>query len=388
MEAVYNGFLVLMLGMWLLGLFKLQGPSSITEWTSRHRRLIPAALWTVFLAFLVGYILLFNQLNQVHDIPEAVSGAVNGFDRGLNPYVAKVVPRFGGHDALGYTLSMGTYNYMPLDLLVYSGMHALLGFAGFPEWFVISNILFSTVAFVLFHDLVPLRWRSYIPVAGMVILFFSFDNCSLTVLLMVAAMFSLMRLGTNSAVPLAIFLMGLAILTKIYAAIPFAVLVLWLLEDALRARSPSKVGAASAGVAGSLGAGALLILPFGLTNVLDSAAFFHLSASARDGTMSGGTLLADIAMNSPYYAMIAVGALIASLAASIRLRNLFDRVVLVSIVFMMVAAKSSYSLMTVPGLFLVVRFYGWSRRTQIPEPFAARTSMPPSVKLPREDLAG
>ncbi len=385
LDIAYNGFLFFMLAMCLLGMLKLQGPRRLTVWVRHHSRFIVGILWAAFISFLVGYLVFFNALKDEHDIPDAVSAAVNGFDNGLNPYVDAVVPRFETHNGLEYTLGMGTYNYLPLDLLVYSGMHYVLGFAGFPFWFVLSNLAFLAIAFYLFHELVPVKWASYIPFAGMVALFYSFDNCSLTILLMILSVYALTRLKWGYSPALSVFLMGLAVLTKVYAAIPFAVLVIWLLQEQFRTRRPWEALKVFGGVGASLAAGALLVLPFGMTDVLNSAVFFHLSASSRSGTASGGTVLAELAMNNAYYAYIAVGAVIVALIASIRLRDLYDRIMIVSFVFLMVVVKDSLSLVTIPGIFLAIRFYWWSHPERVREDEPVAVAAPTTVVNLRSD---
>lgn len=377
LDIAYNGFLFFMLAMFLLGMFKVQGASRLTVWAKKHSRLVVGILWAAFISFIVAYLVFFNALDREHDIPEAVSAAVNGFDNGLNPYVDGVVPRFETHNGQEFTIAMGTYNYLPLDLLVYSGMHHILGIAGFPFWFVLSNLAFLAVAFYLLHELVPVKWASYLPFAGMVALFYSFDNCSLTILLMVMSVYVLTRLNWSYSAPLSVLLMGLAVMTKVYAAIPFAVLVIWLVQQEVRKRRPMEALKVFGGVGASLVAGVLLILPFGFTDVLNSAVFFHLSASTRGGTESGGTVLAELAMNSAYYAYIALGAVVVAMIASLRLRDMYDRIMLVSFVFLMVVVKNSLSLVTIPGIFLAIRFYWWSH------PVRGREDEPAAVMVPK-----
>jgi len=112
-------------------------------------------------------------------------------------------------------------------------------------------------------------------------------------------------------------------------------------------------GAASATI------GVAVMIPFGIMNVLNSAVFFHLSTATRAGTSVGGTALAELAMGSPYYAYIAIGAIVAALLVSLKFRSLYDRVVLVSIAFSLVSIKSSSALLIVPGLFIVLRVREW-----------------------------
>jgi len=146
--------------------------------------------------------------------------------------------------------------------------------------------------------------------------------------------------------------MGLAVLTKAYAVVPFIVLVLWLVGEQLRLRRVEETVRLAMAGAASAAIGVLVMLPFGVSNVLNSAVFFHMSTTSRAGTSVGGTALAELAMGSPYFAYIAVGAIIAALLVSLKSRSLYDRIALVSI-------KSSYALLIVPGLFIVLRVREW-----------------------------
>ncbi len=371
-------------------MFKAGQPQLIASWFRRRRIFSLVVMWTMFIALIVGYALLFDEMNRSHDIQDAVQGAVTGLDNGLNPYVEPVVPRFHARGADGnYSFDNGTYNYLPLDLLVYSGMHHLLGAAGYPGWFVAANLIFASIAFALFRDLAPLKLEYYVPFAGMVSIYFSLDNSSLTLLLMVLSVMSLRQLGSRYGPAVSVMIMGLAVLTKAYAVVPYAVLVIWLVQRELRDNHLKDVGRVLAGVAGSVAIGVLLVLPFGFTNVLDSAVFFHLSEASRHGTMTGGTLLAELAKTSPYYGYIAVGAVSVAIAASLRLKDLYDRIVFVSCVFLMVVVNSSPSLVLLPGIFLAFRFVEWARPTRSEtKTVAPRVLGAPSRKIPEgEDAA-
>lgn len=352
-DIFYNGVLALIVAFWILGI-RAPRVGKLMTVLKKHRKVVATVLWIAFLALASSFVLYFDYFDDIHDIDEAVdAGAVATAD-GVNPYSVPVVPRFQEKYSDDLTWSNGTYNYLPLDLVVYTAAREVFGFLGTPVWFVVSNLAFSAVAFYLLRELVRVKWLSYVPFAGIVMLFYAFDNASLTMLLMVASMYAYSRFKTYPEVT-AILLMTLAALTKAYAIFPLAVMVLFELQRALAERSLAKTSRVV--VASVIGAaiGLAVILPFGLTEVLDSAVFFHASEDARAGTSYGGTLLAEIASESELFTYAAVAVMGLALVLSFLLRNMNDRVLLVIIAFLLVSVKSSQGTLTVAGLFLAIR---------------------------------
>jgi hypothetical protein len=205
-------------------------------------------------------------------------------------------------------------------------------------------LVFSGIAMAVLRPLVRVKWTTFVPVAGTVMLFYSFDNASLTLLLMVLSVYAYRTNKTHPAF-FAIVMMSLATLTKVYAAIPLLLLVLFELEKQLKGRN----WRAASGVIALL-----LLVPFGVQTVLDSAVFFHTSGEAREGTSIGGTVLAEIAAESAYYAVLSIVLVLVALVVSFKLKSLNDRVLLVAVVFLLVSIKSSLAPLSVAGLFLVL----------------------------------
>jgi hypothetical protein len=363
-----------MVAVWLIGMVKRKSLAGLTGSLKRHGRMfVPIVVWAVFLVLCASYIVWFDQFSAAHDIPEAVDAGVIDVSHGGNPYVDKVIPRFDTKYGIDTKVDFGTYNYLPVDLMVYAGLHRAFGFLGSPMWFVVSNLMLWSVAFAAFYEFVNIKLRGYIPFAGTCILFYSFDNAALTALLMVASIYALKKLRSDKAGMVSIMIMGLAVLTKAYAIVPFIVLFLWLFGEQLRIRRAGEsIRIVTAGVA-SAAVGVLVMIPFGVMNVLNSAVFFHLSSVDRAGTSVGGTVLAELAMGSPYYAYLAIGAVVAALLVSLKLSSLYDRIALVSIAFSLVSIKSSLALLIVPGLFIVLRVREWM---EVKEPPPAEIEMP------------
>lgn len=360
LDLLFNGFLFFMVAIWLVGMMKRRSLAGFTGSLKKHGRiLVPIVVWLVFISFCASYIVWFDQFSDAHDIPDAVNAGVIDVSHGGNPYVDKVIPRFDTKYGLDTKLDFGTYNYLPVDLMVYAGLHKALGFMGSPLWFVTSNLILWTAAFAAFYPFVHIKLRGYIPFAGTCMLFYSFDNAALTALLMVASIYALKRLRSDRAGMMSVMIMGLAVLTKAYAVVPFIVLVLWLFREQLRLRVAGETIRLVTASMTSAAIGVLVMIPFGIMNVLNSAVFFHLSTTSRAGTSVGGTVLAELAMGSPYFAYLAVGVVVAALAVSLKLGNLYDRIVLVSVAFSLISIKSSLALLVVPALFIVLRVREW-----------------------------
>jgi len=338
--------------LWLVGI-RPAGVGRFVSALKRHKLVIVSLLWFAFVVFAVLFALNFSYFEEIHDIDDAVDAAVNGIDDGLNPYAEDIIPRFKERYSPDPEWAYGPYNYLPLDLLVYFAAWGLLGDLGTPVWFVLANLVFSGIAMVVLRPLVRAKWATFVPVAGTVMLFYSFDNASLTLLLMVLSIY-LYRTNKTHPALFSIVLMSLATLTKVYAAIPLIVLVLFELEKQLRGRN-WRVASEVVIAACLSGAIALILLvPFGVQTVLDSAVFFHTSGEAREGTSIGGTVLAEIAAESAYYAVVSIALVLIALVVSFRLKSVNDRVLLVAIVFLLVSIKSSLAPLSVAGLFLVL----------------------------------
>ncbi len=381
LDIFYNGVLLSILLLWLLS-ERPKRFGRLISFAKTHPTSLVLVLWTMFLSFVVAYGLCFDQLADMHDIPNAVDSAVLSQSGGVNPYSHDVVPRFEGRYTSHPSWSLGPYNYLALDLIVYYGIHAVAGGLGMPFWFVAANLMFSAAAFIILQDMIQVKWRFYAPIAGIAMLFYSFDNASLTFLLVVSSMYLYLRLKSNNG-SVATIVLGLAVMTKIYAVIPFVVFVLFELQLRARLRDWrvfAKVSA-SVGASGVIAIG--LMLPFGIDNVIKSAVLFHLSAGARVGSSSGGTFLSELPLSDHLSTIISVALVLVSVIASLKLKSLSNRMLLVSLVLLVVVSKSSQALLVVPGLFLVLRMREayLARRAQRGEAPAPRFSLGEIFKI-------
>ena len=352
-DIFYNGIFAGILLLWVVGSRRAY-MGRVVALLKRYLLPVSAVFWIAFIVFAFVFVTNFDYFERIHDIDDAVDEAVRSYEDGINPYVGDVIPRFKTRYVPGVEWTLGPYNYLPVDLFVYAGCYEALGWMGSPIWFVVTNLLFSGIAFVVLREMLDSAWIAYLPMAGIVMLFYSFDNASLTLLLMVLSMYAYTRTRWHPGA-IAIILMALATLTKIFAAIPLVILVLFELQRSVTLRNWRKSAETIAASAIGGAVAVLVMLPFGIQNVLDSAVFFHTSEELRAGTSVGGTLLSEIALGSEYYSMISGAIVFASLVVGMRLRSPNDRVLLTTSFFLLVSVKSSLAPLVVAGLFLMLR---------------------------------
>jgi hypothetical protein len=375
-DIFYNGILGGIVLLWVLTL-RAKGMGRVIAYIKRLSPAITLCLWAVFVIFALWYVLNFDSFEDMHDIDEAVEAAVVNVDYGINPYEEYVVPRFRGKYFIGVDWTLGPYNYMPLDLFVYVGADAVLGSLGTTVWFVVANMAFAGLAMYMLREITRAPWLPFLPLAGTVMLFYSMDNASLTLLLMTGSMYAYQKLKSH-AEPVSLLIMGLAALTKVYAAIPFLVMLLFFVQSSAISKNWRRLSEVALATGISAAVALLIMMPFGISSVLDAAVFFHTSEASRVGTSSGGTLLSAIALDSPYFALMGAGLTLAAVIIGLWMRNLNDRVMLVVVTFLLIAVKSSLAPLTVAGLFLGIRV------SEVAEERRSSTGLQPS---PREDAA-
>ena len=361
-DIVYNLLILALVVVWMFKA-KFQRISASALWLRKHRIAVLVALWILFSLYVAYNVMNFHYLTEVTDVDDAVDAAVVNMLNGTNVYKEPVVPRFNemGHFSLigggdhKPTWSYGPYHYLPLDLIVYAGMYKLLGSVGMPLWFLLANVVFSSIGMYLLWGALKSDWRYYVPVAGMVVLFLSLTNTSLTLLLICAAV----RVREEPLAQreyLSLVLFGLASLTKIFAIVPFAVLALYGVRSSIYERDWNRFGRILATLGICAGIATVLLVPFGVANVINSTVFVWSAGSASGDTPPvGGSLLGELIPGNEFYPLVSMGCVLAALVLSLRFRWPVDRVLLVFVVLLLVIAKSSYSPLLLTWLFLTLR---------------------------------
>lgn len=356
-DPLYNGILGFIVLAWFLGK-RYAGKGKTKGFVKRYRLFIAASLRAIFLALALAFVLDFDYFAEIHDIDNAIDAAAENLAYGVNPYSNAVVPRFEQRYSPDVGWTYGTYNYLPFDLLVYTGARQVFGFLGTPLWFVSTNLIFAAVAWITFQPLIRTKPIFYIPVTATITLFYAFDNALLTLMLMTSALYVSRRANLHPRL-LSMLLLALAAMTKAYALLPFGVLALYDVQTSIAKKDRRRLVESVVAISMSCVLAFALLLPFGIGDVLDSAVFVHTSPGSREGTSSGGTLLSEAIGGSASYLLIAIAIMLVPIVLGLRLRNDIERVFVASAVFLLVIPKSSYAPLTVTGLFLAL----WLRET-------------------------
>ena len=122
-------------------------------------------IFCIIILVLVIYFIIIPVEGPMLDVDEAVIAAVQAFTHGINPYVDKIIPHYyvsndyadirtGGITQVTY----GTYNYLPVDLLLYSIGYVLFSpFFGYL-WYYLTNFLVIIFCIFLLYRFYPLSF--------------------------------------------------------------------------------------------------------------------------------------------------------------------------------------------------------------------------------------
>ena len=365
LDVLYNLLIILMVLFWLLSFKKTKRPGRLRRFVLKNALVVGLSLWVLASILVAVFVVEFDYFGDSRDVDDAVDAAVVNWTSGINPYTEFVVPRFSemGHFAIFgdnsdsiAVWSYGPYNYLPFDLMFYSAAHAALGEFGSPVWFVITNIMCASFALFLFYRLLDIKNPYlYSPFAIMMVIFYAFDNTSLTMLLIIGALYLKER---SPVIPetLAVMAMGVACLTKIFAVIPFIVLVLFILQREIKNRDLREIAKAAVAIAAACMIAVLVITPFGMSDVLDSTVFVYSSGEVRDDMPIGGTVLSELIGGNSYYSYICLGTMAAAVLMGLLLRSSNDRVLLFLSVFLLVSVKSTLAPFCIAWIFLALKY--------------------------------
>lgn len=312
----------------------------------------------LFVILSSAFVLFFDHFEDSHDIDNAVDAATGHFLRGGNPYADEVVPRFPEiYHGSARMLVNGTYNYLPLDLLIYSGMKQVFSFLGTPYWFIAANGIFAAIAGFFYWRMTRLNPLILFPVAASIFIVFSFDNVCLTSVFILAGMMLFYKPErTGNEMLLALLLFGLASLTKILAVVVLATFILVYAQLAIRGRSKGFASLTAVYCMGMLGIALAIIAPFGVNNVIDSTIFFHADPALRIDTAMGGTPLYHLLGESGLFLPVFIGATAVALALSLRFGDILDRILFVEMIFLMILITASHSALVIPAILLSLGF--------------------------------
>ncbi len=314
-------------------------------------------LWIAFIVFLIFVIKYFSILKELHDIDDAINGAVKGYLKGINPYKEEIVPRFAEFKDGKAIMKNSTFNYPPTCLYIYSVFYILLNPIIDEFWYPITNIIIGILIFFIFSLTFPeISKLISFPIIGSIFLLFIFDNIVLT-LFFVSISFYFIINSTHSYrhfFALLFLLIGASI--KLIGSLSLAVLFLYILQKYKLNKNLLLF---------ILIAPIFLLIttfPFGIYNVIYSTIFYFSNISIRSQTsIYGGTFLVYILGNSPYFTIISNICITALIITSLFIKNLYSKLFLPESLLPLFTIQASRSLLLIPFyillIFIILKLY-------------------------------
>ncbi len=319
------------------------------------KKLILSIIWIGFILSIVSTVVFYQDIKNAHDIDDATEGAVSNFLKGVNPYKENVVPRFSEkYHGDNTPMVNSTYNYLPLSLLFYSIpyyiFHEYLG----TLWYPMVNLILGFAVFLMASYTFPaISKKIFLPIIGMISLFFIFDNVMLALLFLSIAFYYLIKSREKYRYFFVLLFLFLTVSVKFTGLIILSVFLLYLIQK-YRFRNGNINAQIALFIILSSLLTIILIFPFGLHNVLYSTIFYFSSISIRSqSSVYGGTLLTCIC-NSQCFSFASTLLIIILVASSIFIKPLYARLFFPESLLPFFTIQASHALLMVPIYSLMV----------------------------------
>ena len=301
---------------------------------------------------LIGYLLY--KIPSSSDVQIAMTGAIQAFLNGKNPFYYTVVPHVLLFPSGIKKLVMGTYNYGPIDLLSYSiGYIIFHPFVGSPWWLYFSNLLLLVGIYLVIRSLIALP--DLIKIIPFMIIFSIFlgDNVLLMCFFLSLAWYVHLKSNYRYKSVLVTFLITLGILTKLFVAFVLLGYFIYIFRTNLKLWIINAISVTITGF--------LVIIPFGILNVIKSIFIFHvdLSVRANYATIQGGLTI--------YLMLLHLTSLFIPVAILLTIfflyicNKYFEQIELkfgiFTILNLLVLPDSNYAFFIIPVFFLLLYFY-------------------------------
>jgi len=319
------------------------------------KKVIVYAIWVGFILSVVSTVVFYQDIKSAHDIDDATEGAASNFLNGINPYKENVVPRFAEkYHGDNTPMVNSTYNYLPLSLVFYSvSYYVAHGHLG-ALWYPAVNLILGFAAFLVASYTFPaISKKFFLPVIGMVSLFFIFDNVMLSLLFLSIAFYYLVKSTARYRYFFVLFFLFLAVSVKFTGLIILAVFLLYLIQRyRFKNKEVNKQIALFAVLAPFLTI--VLVFPFGLHDVLYSTVFYFSSISIRSqSSVYGGTLLTCIC-GSRCFSFVSNLAIIILIVSSMFIKRLYSKLFWPEALLLFFTIQASHALLLVPFYSLMV----------------------------------
>jgi hypothetical protein len=265
-------------------------------WLSLTNRKIMLSEKILYVGLIISFVIyLFFQGNMfAGDITQGVLAGARMLWEGKNPYVIPEVPHA---DSFG-SFRMGTYAYLPIDLLFYSltlgGMNLISSIIAGPEipWFLpgynemgilVINSFLMIISIYLIRDILEIRMKQAILLGSLFFIILIWNNVCLAQTLFFIGWY----FHKNNRTNLTVFFWSLSMLSKYFAGIFIVAYIIEFLKknDYIEVLKKTAIPAVLS---------IIVSVPFGIINVLNSTVlFYNTEERILDGSF-GGSIISEL----------------------------------------------------------------------------------------------
>ena len=187
-------------------------PLKATAWYEQVLIYGGSAIFTLLWGSLIAFVVFPSS-----DVIQAMTSGINAFWAGENPFVANVVPHMVALPS-GPGVIYGTYNYGPLDLIIYGiGYLIFKGLLGELWWIVGFNYILVFIIYAIFRQTFPevpdiIKFPPFMIIMGC----FLQDNVILMIAFLAGAWWAYERLTNPYKDVITVLLLSAGVLTKMF----------------------------------------------------------------------------------------------------------------------------------------------------------------------------
>lgn len=311
-------------------------------------------LAVLVITFIISYFICLITF-PYSDIEDAMQGAIKAFFfNGKNPYVSKVVPHIFISGNNSYEQN-GTYNYGPIDLLVYGFGYLLFHpIVGNSWWLMVTNFILVIFIYFIIRNIIPIpETIKFIPFMLLSSLFMQ-DNIILMAVFLAIAWYIHVKVETDYKYPLITVVLTLGSFTKMYLVFVLVAYFFYVFKNDIHLWITNGII--------SLVTSVIVIFPFGIINVIDSIIIFQINLDMRKiyATLQGGLpLYLDMLHLDWIYTPLAfILTLVFLIVSEKYAKNQLELKISTFLILNLILLPSSaYAFFYLPGLLMLLQYY-------------------------------
>lgn len=315
----------------------------------------------VTIVFILMVLLISSLILPFSDVENAMTAGIKAFWSGINPYTEDVVPHILISPSGSTKTVLGSYNYGPLDLLVYSiGFYMFSWLLGDSWWIVGFNLILIFIIYFIFHHTFPNISSSIkYPIFMLPMAFFLPDNAVLMCVFLALAGWCYINFQKYKHMTVVI-LLTLGVLTKLFIVFVLAGYFVYVFKSEI-------ILWVQYTILGSV-LSFIIMYPFNILAVIDSAFFFHSDLDTRTqfATIQGGlpVLLEPLGLGMFYFYLAGILIVIFLIFVWYYSKDINYQFIILTLLSLLILPSSVYAFMIIPVYFMLITYCSYYQSWQ------------------------